>query len=340
MAAAIAAEGLTLEQMIGPKTGHMYEPATRLKLIDRLDELATKGRTSAPKEIRFTTWMLRYNRMYWVEIDGMQKEWERARVNAQIDGRRITVTTSNVSALHLDWVAGLAPAGPGTKLKLDIDGTSLELPAVRSDLSLNVGLVRTGPKWRIGARPAGLNKVHGLQGPIDDAFMDSFMIVRPTGPAFTDALGAWEKAQLAYAISEWQGVFRGEPRVKDDTAITTADIAAHNLVLFGDPSSNAVYKRIAAKLPLQWTSQMVTAGAQTFGADVHVPIMIYPNPLNPKRYVVINSGFTFHDQSNNDLQSPKLPDWAVVNITEPGNRQLPLSVKAQGFFDEQWRLQR
>ena len=41
---------------------------------------------------------------------------------------------------------------------------------------------------------------------------------------------------------------------------------------------------------------------------------------------MINSGFTFHDQSNNDMQSPKLPDWAVVDITKPGNnyRYLPL----------------
>jgi len=108
--------------------------------------------------------MLRYNRMYWVEIDGMQKQWERARVNAQIDGRRIAVTTSNVSALHLDWVAGLAPAGPDTRLKLDIDGTSLELPAVRTDLVLERRAGEDGPKWRIGgaadgsqqgARPAG-----------------------------------------------------------------------------------------------------------------------------------------------------------------------------------------
>jgi len=72
------------------------------------------------------------------------------------------------------------------------------------------------------------------------------------------------------------GRLPGEPRVKDDAAITAADIAAHNLVLFGDPSSNAVYKRIAAKLPIQWTAQTVTAGAQTFGANVHVPVMIYP----------------------------------------------------------------
>ena len=69
-------------------------------------------------------------------------------------------------------------------------------------------------------------------------------------------------------------------------------------------------------------------------------MFIFPNPLNPKKYVVINSGFTFHDQSNNDMQSPKLPDWAVVDITKPGNnyRYLPLFVESQGFFDEAWKL--
>ena len=69
-------------------------------------------------------------------------------------------------------------------------------------------------------------------------------------------------------------------------------------------------------------------------------MFIFPNPLNPKKYVVINSGFTFHDQSNNDMQSPKLPDWAVVDTTKPGNnyRYLPLFVESQGFFDEAWKL--
>jgi hypothetical protein len=71
-----------------------------------------------------------------------------------------------------------------------------------------------------------------------------------------------------------------------------------------------------------------------------VPVFIFPNPLNPKKYVVVNSGFTFHDQSNNDMQSPKLPDWAIVDMTKPGNnyKYLPLFVESQGFFDESWKL--
>ena len=83
----------------------------------------------------------------------------------------------------------------------------------------------------------------------------------------------------------------------------------------------------------------IVVGSEKFDAN-HSPVFIFPNPLNPKRYVVINSGFTFHDQSNNDMQSPKLPDWAIVDTTKPGNnyRYLPLYVESQGFFDEAWKL--
>ena len=84
----------------------------------------------------------------------------------------------------------------------------------------------------------------------------------------------------------------------------------------------------------------VVAGGQKFDAS-HAPVFVFPNPLNPRKYVVINSGFTFHDQANNAMQSPKLPDWAIVDVTKPGNnyRYLPLFVAAQGFFDERWQLQ-
>ncbi len=70
-----------------------------------------------------------------------------------------------------------------------------------------------------------------------------------------------------------------------------------------------------------------SVGQEKFSAD-HAPVFVFPNPLNPRSYVVINSGFTFHDQANNAMQSPKLPDWAVVDITKPGNNYpLPAAVR-------------
>jgi dienelactone hydrolase len=340
MAAAMLEEGLTLEHVIGPNTEHSYEPNARQRVQDRLDEIASKGRNPVPREVRFTTWMLRYNRMFWVTVDAMAAEWQRARVNARIDGNTIQATTANVEALHLTFAPGQAPFPAGAAAAIAIDGTSIALPPVARDGSLSAGLIRSAGAWRIGELPPGtLRKVHGLQGPIDDAFMDSFVFVTPTGTPLSPAVGRWAQDQADYAVNEWVHFFRGEPRVKRDTEIGGEDIAAHNLALFGDPSSNAVYKRIASRLPIRWTRDGVVAGHETFSKD-RAPVFIFPNPLNPKKYVVINSGFTFHDQSNNDMQSPKLPDWAVIDITRPGNnyRYLPLYVASQGFFGEDWKL--
>jgi hypothetical protein len=68
-------------------------------------------------------------------------------------------------------------------------------------------------------------------------------------------------------------------------------------------------------------------------------VLIAPNPLNPSRYLVLNSSFTFREGSNtsNSLQTPKLPDWAVVNITTPPDNKAPGQIVRAGFFDETWR---
>ena len=128
--------------------------------------------------------------------------------------------------------------------------------------------------------------------------------------------------------------------MKDDSAITDADIAAHNLVLWGDPSSNQLLARILNKLPIRWDIKTVKAGKESFPAASHVPVLIYPNPLNPRKYVVLNSGFTFreYDQLNNARQVPKLPDFAVVNMNQPVTSRAPGGIATAGFFDERWEF--
>jgi hypothetical protein len=66
--------------------------------------------------------------------------------------------------------------------------------------------------------------------------------------------------------------------------------------------------------------------------------MIYPNPLNPKRYVVLNSGFTFRGFGSNADQTPKLPDYAIVDVNTPPSTLAPGSIVEAGFFGERWEL--
>jgi hypothetical protein len=185
-----------------------------------------------------------------------------------------------------------------------------------------------------------LRKKHDLQGPIDDAFMDSFIVVKPTGTSNYPKVADWVKQEGDHAVEHWRRHFRGEARVKDDKDITDADIAGSNLILWGDPESNAVLKKMADKLPIRWEGDKIVAGSKSFPAETHSAILIYPNPLNPSKYVVLNSGFTFreYDYLNNARQVPKLPDWAIVDITTPPDSRKPGKIVAADFFDEFWGL--
>src|SRR5260370_467099 len=79
MARALAAEGLSLVHILGPDTKHSYHPDARREIDRRIDAIAARGRDPLPRRIRFTTWTLRYNRMLWVTVDGLERHWERAR---------------------------------------------------------------------------------------------------------------------------------------------------------------------------------------------------------------------------------------------------------------------
>jgi hypothetical protein len=84
----------------------------------------------------------------------------------------------------------------------------------------------------------------------------------------------------------------------------------------------------------------VHVGTVTFPSSRHVPVFIYPNPLNPKRYVILNSGFTFreYDYLNNARQVPKLPDFAIVDVGVLMSSRAPGGIVAAGFFGERWEL--
>src|SRR5207249_3193781 len=101
---------------------------------------------------------------------------------------------------------------------------------------------------------------------------------RPTGTSKNEKIAAWVKSEGDRAVRRWRTQMRGDARVKQDTNITDADIAASNLVIWGDPESNSLLKRIADKLPIRWEGESIRVGDKTYPAADHVPILIFPNP--------------------------------------------------------------
>lgn len=336
-----------LVHLIGPKTGHKYHPDSAVEVAKRFDLLASVGRDRLPRRIDFVTYTLKYNRMHWVTVNALNEHWERTTVTAEISDKepRIDIITGNVAQLTIDVPAGLWPHRIDKAVKVYVNGKGGDVVQPHSDRSLHLTLTSQGKEWIAGdpAENAGnvLRKKHNLQGPIDDALMDSFIFVRPTRKSGNAQVHQWARAELDRAIEHWRRHFRGNARVKNDTDITDEDIASANLILWGDPQDNAMIERVLSEgnLPISW-DDTIQVGNERYDASTHGLIAIYPNPLNPNRYVVFNSSFTFRDFAylNNARQVSKLPDWAIVDTSTPPDSLWPGKIVGANFFDEQWQL--
>ncbi len=317
------AAGVEFPHVIGAKEGHKYTADAKKEINEKIDAVVANGLPKDRSEIKFTTYTLRYNRCDWLTVLRLDKHWSEATVSGTYKDGKVELKATGIAVLRITL-----PTEP--KNGVVINGERADALWRKAGESVTASFENSdGKKWGIPGSTLYVPKKPGLQGPIDDAFMDSFLMVRPTGKPMTKPTGEWVQKEMKHATDHWRKQFRGDAPVKDDTDVTADDIKNNNLILWGDPKSNAILAKIADKLPFK-----------EFG-DSTVTLLVYPNPLNPAKYVVLNSGFTFreYDYLNNARQVPKLPDYAVIDVSTPPHSRFPGKVVRAGFFDEKWRLQ-
>jgi len=319
--------------LVGPKTGHKFHPESKER-SEQFIRQALAERAESPDRVRFVTYTTRYDQCFWVTAAGLEKHYARAEVDAlrSANHREVRVTTRNVSQLVL--------RNPVTT-RLSIDKTEIQLPPGETQA---IVLDKRAAGWTLQSPSTpmeGLRKRHGLQGPIDDAFADAFLCVRPTGTAQHPLPAAYARTEFDRCTREFDKWMRGTVRVKDDRAVTPADIEQYHLILFGDPTSNRLLARVADRLPIRWTKEAIQLGKQRFTAADHALVLVYPNPLNPRRYVVLNSGHTFQERDfrgTNALLFARLGDYAVMHLASGDGHAIEATPATAGLFGERWEL--
>ncbi|MBA2113048.1 carboxylesterase family protein [Bremerella alba] len=335
MEEAFEKEGQTLTHLIGPKMGHKYAPETLTQIMAMLKAAREEGRPDYPLNVTIQTPTLRYGQMHWIELLELTRHWEDSRVGALWKSDdELYVVTRNVAKMKIDL-------DKAKKFNLEIDGQKLAVND-GEEPGESIILAKSGNQWEVtqDAESADeLHKVSGLQGPIDDAFMSPFLVVLPSGKAANKSIQRWIDFESKHLAKRWQALFRGKLRTKLDKDVTDEDIKKYNLVCWGTPETNSILKKTIDQLPLKWNEKNISLGKHEVDSANHVPLMIYPNPLNQEKYLVINSGPTFrenHDRTNS-LQNPKLPDWALIDIRQDPDGSSPGKVVAADFFDEAWQ---
>lgn len=319
-----------------PNTGHRVWERTyaHAKLWSWLSQ---QKRTSAPKHVTLRTDSLRYGASGWVTIEQLSSHGTAAEVDARVAGSRsLNVVTSNVRALTLESPPGLEPQGP---VRIDIDGQQLEARAARV-----LRLLRSERRWRSTAdtdasrAPSSPVKKAGLEGPIDDVFLDRVLFVYGTGKATTRLANR----EVAEAFSAYgPGVDIHYPVVAD-TAVTPEQIRDYSLFLVGRSDDHVILGRIAHRLPISAGRDSIWAQGRQYRGKSVGAIFVWPNPISPERYVVV---VTAPNPSGiwQALSLPKLLPDHIVYDAELGSAASETmlgdtNVLLSGFFDEAWQL--
>ena len=356
-----AALGVTIPRLIGPGTEHTWHPESLAEFMRFHQEYSAKGRPLPGErlKIRFSTKTVRYNSCDWISIEEQQRPYDVSTMDVTVSPetkpsepktspgtKTAVITTNNVGVLKIH------PEAPATEVS--VDGSAVFPLQSESDTKrFSRYLEKTVSGWRewdaerslnyenkMPDHQRGLRKRSGLQGPIDDAFMESFICVLPTGTPWSTSHQNWSNWTFHRFEQEFDKWMRAKVRVVPDRELTPEMIEKHHLIIFGDPGSSCVLASIMDELPVTWTRTSLVVNSKTFDPEKQALAMVYPNPKNPRRYVVLNSGHTFHAAeflaSNANLY-PRLGDVAVLDFVAAGD-QYSEEVRYADVFDIGWKF--
>jgi len=310
-----------------------------------LDFLKNNVRNPNPKHIIFkTTDIGLNNKNGWVEIDEPERLYNDSLIDAEIKDRTVIVKTENIEQFTMHMSSELIYPG---EISLKINGQELRCRLSEKD---SLSLRKEGREFHLEKprkqkplkRQSGvenINKSSAFFGPIKKAYFSPFILVYGTRGDSSSTEINLHHARVEAQNWWWRG--NGYVEIIPDIEVNTETIRRHNLILFGGPETNAITAKVIKNLPLSIKNDRLVINDQEIEKDDVAFQMIYPNPLNPEKYVVVKGGTSPKSDElaglfNVIYSGSGLPDFIVYDETvkEKGWG----AAIAEGFFDLNWKF--
>jgi hypothetical protein len=316
-------------ELTDPKGGH--------GIIDRKlqDEgwawLTRQVRDRYPKRVVYKTWCLRYDGAYWAHIDTVEDASKPARIEAEMgkDGE-CRVALENADRFHLDLAPQLVGEAREVSVRIE-KGEPLKAVAGKT-----ASFWKVDGRWQLSAEryPKGPVKKHGVSGPIQDAFMEH-PVLMVYGTAEKREPAAVKKILDGVVTGllgkgDGSGVLRSGFERKSDREVDDNDLPHKNWILVGTPKQNRLLAKIADDLPVTFLDDGVKIAGKEYRGEGVGLVMIFPNPVNPSRYVLLMPEVYWGGKVWD------YPDYVVLKAPKDGKGNA--QVLARGTFDSRWRL--
>ncbi len=333
-----------------PGKGHWWDEK-ETEGVDCVDSseliefLKSQARNPYPKHVFFkTTDIGLKNSNYWLEIDEPEVLYHDSTIDAEIEGNSIKIKTENISRLTLHLTQELMEPG---EISLMINGQPLKHKFLGKE---SITIAKRGDRFKIGKSEKQslfqkifpskeIRKTPEFFGPIKSAYFSPFILVYGTQGGSEAAESNLHRARVE--AQNWWRRGNGYVEIIQDTEVIQEIIDNYNLILFGGPKTNLITAKINRNLPISIRGDKVYINDCALeGEDIAVQ-MIYPNPLNKKKFVVVREGNSPRGEELSGLfnviySGSGLPDFIVYDdkVREKGWA----GVMAAGFFDMNWKV--
>jgi dienelactone hydrolase len=311
--------------------GRIHEALTADNGPMHIDWFLKHKRDPNPRQVRIRSAELRNAAAWWARVNQAANPLQFMLVDAEVVERNvIRLDTENVLDIVLTPGAALVDSAKPVTVVWNGEARALTMK--------NGALRLTDAAYK----PVKLHKTPALPGSMtSEFFMMPYALVVGTSSKDPEMVELCKtKAQgFVDAWKEWQKV---SPRVFLDTEITDADMARYSLMLIGGPEANKVTAKLAAKLPLQLSPNVIRIDGKDFKVKDAGVQMLYPNPLNAERYVWVLAGTSANGMYFIDANPQRRDDfdYLIVDGRIPAFKQKATRLETNivsGHFDYNWR---
>jgi pimeloyl-ACP methyl ester carboxylesterase len=315
----------------------------------------TRARDPYPKQVHFRTVDLgQSNRNGWVEINQQEVLYQDSRIDAKRDSQSVDIRVENIHmfTLHLrSTVPGSFKTGTIT---FNINGETF---SYRFEKEGYVIFRKKGTSWTLKSEKKIKDarvKTPRKYGPIKQAYSSPFILVYGTqnesSTGDPESSSGQELPLLHHARLQslaWWLRANGFVEIIPDTEVTQHHMENYNLILFGGAERNWITKMIAPKLPIVIKEDKIIFGKkELYVSDIDGMNlqMIYPNPLNPKRFILLLAETNPKSESTSGglsrigtlYSGAGLPDFILFDETVRDKGWG--GILACGFFNQDWKI--
>jgi len=292
---------------------------------DRLPWLLKYTRNLYPAEIKHKAFYLRYGKAYWLQITG-KKNWnEFSEIQGKINGKNeIIIHTDNISSFFVDLKH--PSLNHNEPLKIVINDNSIVIDKYSEGIDFHISKDSLWVKGK--SNENGLVKKQGLEGPFIAAETGKFLLVYGTGKA--DKIGLIKKIgtllQNNYSNSDM------DIKLVPDTLVIKEKLAeTNNLYLIGSPDENIYLKEILPGLPVSFSKDSMEFNG-TFNRMETGIQMIYPNPRQTDKYIIIDKYPEFLPDTNQLVNYP-VADYFIYSLK--GGK---FEILKDEYFGSDWKV--